>query len=92
MKTTKLTRKQARITARQEKLTSLVPNAISCDFIASVNPQLPNGYTVKSITINHESGHKWHMLTYKEGKEKIYTPDGSMNIQGVEVDYILIKD
>ena len=84
-----LTKKQQKIAKRQELLSELIPGAISCDYIASVERRLPNGFEVKAININ-ENGFAWYMTAFKEKESKTYTSNEFVSIQGVNVYYISI--
>lgn len=84
-----LTNKQGKIAKRQELLSEMIPGAISCDYIASVDRLLPNGYEVKSININ-TNGYAYYMYGFKNGEGKHFVSNRSVNIQGVNVYYIII--
>ena len=84
-----LTRKQQNIAKRQELLSELIPGAISCDYIASVERKLPNGFEVKAININHND-FAWFLTSLKEKETSIYKSNDFVNIQGVNVYYIII--
>lgn len=85
-----LTKKQQRIAKRQELLSELIPGAISCDYIASVERKLPNGFEVKAININHK-GFAWYLTAFNPQKEEaIYVSNEFVNIHGVDVYYIVL--
>lgn len=84
-----LTNKQERIAKRQELLSKMIPGAVSCEYIASVDRLLPNGYVVKSINVN-TNGYAYYMYAFKNGEAKNFVSNSSVNIQGVDVYYILI--
>lgn len=82
-----MTKKQIKITKRQEILSNMIPNAISCEYISSVDKNLPNGLQVNTISINHD-GFAYNMLAYKSGEHKRLKTNNSVTIQGVQVYYI----
>lgn len=82
-----LTKKQQKIAKRQELLNELIPGAISCDYIASVERKLPNGFEVKAININHND-FAWYLTAFKEKETVTYTSNEFISIQGVNVYYI----
>ena len=85
-----LTKKQQKIAKRQKLLSKLIPGAISCDYIASIERKLPNGFEVKAININ-ENGFRWYFTAFNPQKEEaIYVSNEFVNIQGVNVYYILL--
>lgn len=84
-----LTNKQEKIAKRQELLSEMIPGAVSCDYIASVDRLLPNGYEVKSVNIN-TNGYAYYMYAFKDGEMKRFASNNSVNIHGVDVYYILI--
>jgi hypothetical protein len=84
-----LSKKQQKIAKRQEMLKEIMPNAISCDYIASVNRHLPDGFEVKTITLNH-NGCAWYMTAYRGKEFKILVSNDYVNIQNVPVHYITL--
>lgn len=84
-----MTTKQHKITKRQELLSELIPGAISCEYIASVNRVLPNGFIVKSININI-NGFAYQLLAFKGSESKFFYSKKSVSIQGVDVYYITL--
>ena len=84
-----MTTKQQKITKRQELLSELIPGAISCEYIASVNRVLPNGFIVNSININI-NGYAYQFLAFKGSESKFFYSKKSVSIQGVDVYYILL--
>ncbi len=67
----------------------MIPNAISCDYIASVDRKLPNGFEIKSINLNH-NGYKWYMLGFKDGQVKQFFSKQTVEVNGVNIHYITI--
>lgn len=84
-----LTKKQQKIAKRQELLSGLIPGAISCDYIASVERMLPNGFEVRAININHND-FAWHLTAFKEKESATYTSNECIRIQGIDVYYITL--
>lgn len=84
-----MTTKQQKITKRQELLSELIPGAISCEYIASVNRVLPNGFIVKSININF-NGFAYRLLAFKGSESKFFYSKKSVSIQNVDVHYITL--
>lgn len=84
-----LTRKQQKIAKRQELLSQMIPNAISCDYIASVDRKLPNGFEIKTININH-NGYAWYMMGFKGKESKHFVSNKTAQIQGINIHYIII--
>ena len=84
-----MTTKQQKITKRQQLLSELIPGAISCEYIASVNRVLPNGFIVKSININF-NGFAYRLLAFKGSESKFFYSKKSVSIQNVDVHYITL--
>lgn len=84
-----LTKKEQKIAKRQEMLTLIMPNAISTDYISSVNRNLPNGFKVATFNIN-ENGYAVSMMAFKDGETKIYNTNDTISIQGVPIHFITI--
>lgn len=84
-----LTRKQQKIAKRQELLSQMIPNAISCDYIASVDRKLPNGFEIKTININY-NGYAWYMMGLKDGEFKHFVSNETVQIQGINIHYITL--
>jgi hypothetical protein len=85
-----LTNKQQKIAKRQDLLSQMIPNAVSCDYIASVDRMLPNGFEIKTVNINCK-GFAYRMTAYKNGKAKEYNSYEVVLIQGVRVYYIICE-
>lgn len=79
-----MTKKQAKIAKRNEALGQMIPGAISCDYIASVNRKLPNGAKILTVNINY-GGHAYRMM---DSTGKIHTTSNCVEVQGVRTHYI----
>jgi len=91
MNTQFLSRKAKSILARQEKLNVLIPGALCCKYISLVNQDLPNGYTVKSVSLNPSRGVSYEIIAYNnEGKHIILKSTKHIIIDGVVVDYVTL--
>lgn len=86
-----LTRRQQKIAKRQELLSQTIPNAISCEYIASVSSKLPNGFEIKSINLNH-NGYAFYMMGFKDKQSKNFVSNETVKIQGVNIHYILLNN
>lgn len=64
----------------------MIPGAISCDYIASVNRTLPNGAKILTVNINW-GGHAYRMM---DSAGKIHTTSNCINVQGVRTHYITL--
>lgn len=85
-----MTQKQSKIVKRQELLTHMIPNAISCDYIASVDRKLPNGFEIKTINLNN-NGYAWYMMAVKGKESKFFVSNDAVKIQGINVYYIIYE-
>jgi hypothetical protein len=74
---------------RQGQLEQAIPGAVSCDYIASVDRRLPNGFTVKSITVG-DGEYSWKMWAVNGEESRLYQTNDFVMIQGVRVYYITI--
>lgn len=83
-----MTRKQYAILARQDKLTKLIPNAISCEYMIFVNGTLSDGFIVKTVNINYKR-HAYYITAYRGNEFKIIIPNGAITIDNVNVHYII---
>lgn len=84
-----LTRIQKKIAKRQELLSQVIPNAISCEYIAAVDRKLPNGFEIKSININY-NGNAWYMMGFKCKESKYFVSNETLQIQGINIYYIIL--
>ena len=82
-----LTRKQQKIAKRQQILAEMIPNAVSCDYIASVDRKLPNGFEIKTINLGH-NGYAWYMMGFKGNESKYFVSNETVKIQGIDIHYI----
>lgn len=84
-----LTRRQQKIAKKQQLLSQIIPNAISCDYIASVDRKLPNGFEIKTININH-NGCAWYMMGVKGKELRNFVSNETARIQGINIHYIIL--
>ena len=83
-----MTRKQQQIVNRNNKLQSLISNAVSCEYIVGIDRLLPNGKEVKAVSLNNQSGYKLSAYGQNDAQPTIYRETGVEVIDGVQVHYI----
>lgn len=84
-----MTNKQKKWAVRQGLLEQAIPGAVSCDYIAAVDRRLPNGFTVKSITVG-DGEYAWKLWAVNGDESKLHQTNDFVTLQGVRVYYITI--